>query len=440
MPPVPPQPVQLTCPVCSNNFRANVYTIVDVTQQPELKQALLSGQLNMAVCPNCRSGTMIAAPMIYHDAENQLFLVYFPQELNARPEEQERFIGDATNALMRSQLTEQPRGYLLNPRRFISLGSLVDTVLEAEGIPREALEQQRQRIDLISQLASALEDEAQFVQLVEQQKDALNYEFFATLSAFIDAGMQEGRADSTQILTLLRDKLVEVTGFSDIPGESDVDEGELNAAIERLATVDDDALEQAVAELRHAIDYSFFQAWTERIEQLEQAGQNDEAARLTARRRQILQIVEEIDKEAQALLEGGVAVLREIMAAPDMEAALRSSVDKLDEAFMFVLATNMAAAERAGQAETVAHLQEIERLATEIVQESLSPEDRFINELMLAETPQESTKLLRQRAAQVTPDFVKRLNELAEEQEQRGAKEVAETLRRLAREAGAMLF
>jgi hypothetical protein len=128
------------------------------------------------------------------------------------------------------------------------------------------------------------------------------------------------------------------------------------------------------------------------------------------------------------------------MAASDTEAALRSAVDKLDEAFMFVLATNIAAAQRAGQSETVARLQEIERLATEIVQESLSPEDRFINELMLAETPQESTKLLRQRAAQVTPDFVKRLNELAEEQEQRGAKEVAETLRRLAREAGAMLF
>jgi tRNA A22 N-methylase len=192
--------------------------------------------------------------------------------------------------------------------------------------------------------------------------------------------------------------------------------------------------------MRHAIDYSFFQAWTERIEQLEQAGQQDEASRLTARRQQILQIVEEIDKEAQALLEGGVEVLREIMAASDTEAALRSAVDKLDEAFMFVLATNIAAAQRAGQSETVARLQEIERLATEIVQESLSPEDRFINELMLAETPQESTKLLRQRAAQVTPDFVKRLNELAEEQEQRGAKEVAETLRRLAREAGAMLF
>lgn len=438
MPPVPPQPVQLTCPVCGTNFRTNIYTLVDVSQQPELKQALLAGQLNVAVCPKCGAGTMIAAPLVYHDAAKQLFLIYFPQELNARPEDQERFIGEATNALIRLLPPNAPRGYLLNPRRFMSLGSLVDTILEADGIPREALEQQRRRIDLISQLASSLTDEAQFTRLVTQSQEELNQEFFATLNAFIDASNQEGRADSAQILTQLRDTLLEMTGFSDALGADD--EGEVQAAIERLATVPDEELEQTIAELRHAIDYSFFQAWTDRIEALEQAGEQDEANRLTARRQQILEMVERMDKEAQALLEAGANVLRQVLTAPDPAAVLRASVDKLDEAFMFVLATNMAAAQRAGQSEAVARLQEIERLATEIIQESLSPEDRFINELMMAETPQQSTKLLRQRAAQVTPAFVKRLNELADEQEQRGTKEVADRLRQLARESGAMLF
>lgn len=438
MPPVPPQPVQLTCPVCGTNFRTNIYTLVDVSQQPELKQALLAGQLNVAVCPKCGAGTMIAAPLVYHDAAKQLFLIYFPQELNARPEDQERFIGEATNALIRLLPPNAPRGYLLNPRRFMSLGSLVDTILEADGIPREALEQQRRRIDLISQLASSLTDEAQFTRLVTQSQEELNQEFFATLNAFIDASNQEGRADSAQILTQLRDTLLEMTGFSDALGADD--EGEVQAAIERLATVPDEELEQTIAELRHAIDYSFFQAWTDRIEALEQAGEQDEANRLTVRRQQILEMVERMDKEAQALLEAGANVLRQVLTAPDPAAVLRASVDKLDEAFMFVLATNMAAAQRAGQSEAVARLQEIERLATEIIQESLSPEDRFINELMMAETPQQSTKLLRQRAAQVTPAFVKRLNELADEQEQRGTKEVADRLRQLARESGAMLF
>ena len=89
MPPVAPQPVQLTCPACGTAFRAGIYTLVDVTEQPELKPALLSGQLNVAVCPNCRTASMLGAPLVYHDAAKPLCLVYFPQELNSRPDDQE---------------------------------------------------------------------------------------------------------------------------------------------------------------------------------------------------------------------------------------------------------------------------------------------------------------------------------------------------------------
>ena len=40
----------------------------------------------------------------------------------------------------------------------------------------------------------------------------------------------------------------------------------------------------------------------------------------------------------------------------------------------------------------------------------------------------------------INPAFVKRLNELAEESENAGRKPLAERLRQLARESGAMLF
>lgn len=437
MPPIPPQPVQLTCPVCNANFRTNIYTIMDVTQQPELKQALLSGQLNLAVCPSCSAASMIGAPLLYHDAQKQLCLVYFPQEINAPPEEQERFIGEATNALLHDLPPSVSRGYLLTPRRFMSLASLIDAVLEADGIPREVLEQQRKRVDLISQLASALEDEEQLTRLVEQHKEDLNYEFFTTLSAFIEASSQEQRNESVQMLSLLHDRLVELTNFSGDGAEEDAD---LDEVIERLVSVSDAELEEVIAEVRPAIDYSFFQAWTNRIEALEGEGQHEEAQRLTSRRAQILEIVEQMDKDAQAMFEAGAEILREVLTAPDTVTSLRNLGNQIDETFLLVLSANIAAAQRAGQTELVARMEEIGQIATELIQERLSPEERFINELILAETPQESTKLLRQNAAKVTPDFVKQLNELADDQESHGSKPHAERLRQLAREAGAMLF
>ncbi len=440
-----PQVIQLSCPNCRTPMRAQVFTLVDVGMQPELKNYLLAGQLNMAVCPNCGTPAMIAAPLIYHDPNKQLFLVHFPQQLNARPEEQERFIGDATSLIMRALPQDKPKGYLLAPKRFLTLNSLVDVILEADGISREVIEAQRQRVTLISQLAEAFEQgEEQLAAAVAQNKEALDYDFFATLTAFAEASMQGGRDESGQLLMNLREKLIELTGFdaSDLQLEAgeELEDVDLEEVISRLVDAPDVELEQTIAELRPAIDYGFFEALTTRIDAAEQAGDTATAERLTTRRALILQMVEQMDKQAQELFEAGAIVLKLIMDAPDAAEALHANREKIDEAFFLVLQANMVAAERAGNTAALERLAEIERLAGEVVQESLAPEDRFINQLLQAEKPQEATKLLRQNPAMITAAFVKRLNELADQMENDGRKPLGERLRQLGREAGAMLF
>ncbi len=435
MPPVAPQPVQLTCPACGTPFRAGIYTLVDVTQQPELKAALLGGQLNVAVCPNCRTASMLAAPLVYHDAAKQLCLVYFPQELNGRPDEQERFVGEATSFIIRSLPQDAPKGYLLAPKRLLTLPSLLDAVLEADGVSRETLERQRVHVELISELAGALQDEEQFEALVAQRQEELTPELFATLAAFIQATPPE-QDDSRELLLQLQARLAEQFG----EGGDGADDAELAEAIERLSAAPDEELELAVAELRPLIDYGFFQAWTDRIDAAEAAGQADEAGRLTARRARILAIVEELDSEAQAMFEAGSAVLGEVLQAADPVAALHERADRVDEAFMMVLSANAGAAQRAGRDDMVALMERLAAEAVEIIQGRLSPEERFINELLLAETPQEATRLLRKNVAKINSDLVKKLNELAEQEEKRANKPAADRLRQLARESGAMLF
>ncbi|MEP7190613.1 MAG: CpXC domain-containing protein, partial [Roseiflexaceae bacterium] len=444
-----PQAVQLACPNCRTPIRAQVFTVIDVGVQPELKNYLLAGQLNVAVCPNCGTPAMIAAPLIYHDHAKQLFLIHFPQQLNARPEEQERFIGDATSLIMRELPQEAPKGYLLAPRRFLTLNALLDTILEADGISREVIEAQRTRVELISRLAEAFEQgEPQLAAAVAQNKAALDFEFFATLTAFADASAQGGRDDSAQLLEELRAKLIELTGFDASTLEQLGDQGDgfeeldidLDEAVQRLVDAPEDELEQAIAELRPVIDYGFFEAWTSRIDAATKAGDTAIAEQLTARRAVILETVERMDKQAQEMFEAGAAVLEQVLNAPDTAAALREQGDKIDEAFLLVLQANAAAAERMGNTQALERLAEIERLAIEIAQESLSPEERFINDLLAAEKPQDATKMLRQNPRLITPDFVKRLNELAEQMENDGRKPLGERLRQLGRESGAMLF
>ncbi|NJN67283.1 MAG: hypothetical protein HC884_11505 [Chloroflexaceae bacterium] len=279
MSPVPPQLVQLNCPQCQAVFRTNLYSLIEANQQPDLKHALLTGQLNVAVCPACHAATLIAAPLAYHDAEKQVCFVYIPQEMHLGTEEQEQIIGERTGAILQALPPDRPRGYLLTPHRFMSLPSLIDAILDADGIPREVIEQQRHLVELISTLAEALDDEARLSRLVEQHRNDLTYEFFAALSAFIEASAQEQRDDSTQMLTRLREKLIQMTGLTD--AGSPLSQGEWNDLFERLKATPEDALAELVAEARPFIDYQFFQSWTAQIEALEQAGKTDEAHHLT---------------------------------------------------------------------------------------------------------------------------------------------------------------
>jgi hypothetical protein len=438
MPMLPPQPVAITCPNCGTKYQTPVFQLLDVGQAPELKQALLSGRVNVAICPSCSAGGMLSAPMMYHDPAKQFFFALFPQEIKASPQEQEQFVGALTQFVMRDLPQDTPKGYLLTPRRFISLTSMLDTILEGEGISKADLEAQRKRTQLLGRLLEAADDEQVLQKIVDEQREALDYEFFLTLAAYIEAAQQEQDEDSLQRFTTLRDRLTELTGMSGEPGaEAEID---VDAAVEELLSVPEAELPEAIANHRPVLDYAFYEVLAERIDQAKTAQDEAEVARLEARRDLIRTTVEQMDRDAQELFERAAQTLQTVLDAPETRAALVEHREQIDEAFMLVVSLNAQQAERSGNREMVERLAEIARLAPEVVQESLSPEERLIGELLATETPQDATKLLRQNAAKINGDFVKRINELSQEMADAGRKEIADRLRQLGREAASMLF
>src|SRR5512141_1426394 len=102
-----PQKVQIQCPNCGTPFQVPIVSIIDVGQHPELRNALLSGQLNLAVCPNCKQTAMLEVPLVYHDPGAEFLAVYFPSQLNLPEMDRQKAIGELTQALMRSLPPEQ---------------------------------------------------------------------------------------------------------------------------------------------------------------------------------------------------------------------------------------------------------------------------------------------------------------------------------------------
>ncbi len=62
-------------------FPASVYTCVNVTQTPELREALLNGTLNHVQCPFSDHVYRLAMPLVYHDEERSLFVLVLPDDL-----------------------------------------------------------------------------------------------------------------------------------------------------------------------------------------------------------------------------------------------------------------------------------------------------------------------------------------------------------------------
>ncbi|HEX9374107.1 MAG TPA: CpXC domain-containing protein, partial [Roseiflexaceae bacterium] len=58
---------RLSCPACGAGFDADVWTLVDAAERPDLAQALRDGALNVATCPRCGYAGPAGAPLLFHD-------------------------------------------------------------------------------------------------------------------------------------------------------------------------------------------------------------------------------------------------------------------------------------------------------------------------------------------------------------------------------------
>ena len=144
--PFPPMPTQVNCPQCNTRFVAQLHTIVDVGENPELKEQLLRGEINYARCPNCGSGGVLSAPLLYHDPAKELLISFVPNALSMSAQEQEQFIGRLVQMVMNALPEEKRKAYFLQPKSALTFETLLDTILEADGISKAFLEERRAKI------------------------------------------------------------------------------------------------------------------------------------------------------------------------------------------------------------------------------------------------------------------------------------------------------
>jgi hypothetical protein len=425
--------VQITCPKCGNVYQTPVRTVIDVGQAPQLRQAFLAGQVNLAICPKCQTGGMLEVPLVYHDPAAEFLAIYFPQQLNIPEMEKQKMIGEMTQGLLRSLPTDQRKGYFLSPRQFMSRQALMDAVLGTMGISQEELDRQRKKMKFIDQLRVMADDPKGLEMMLKGQDAQIDYEFFVLLSGNLQRAEAMGDEKAAKQLGMLRDRLMALTTYGKRVAKQEAAVASLKEIktpeefFERVIQADADEIDALAVAGRPFLDYGFFQKLTERID----AGSADEADRLTKLRTRLLEVTQQMDEAAKASMQESTTLLQELLSSPEPRSAVREHADEIDEVFMGVLSANMQEAEHRGAKAAVERMAVIYDEIMALMEEAMPPEVQLINELLRAAYPDGTRTLLKERQAQITPEVLEIMSHLADDMVQRGDPEGAETAKRL---------
>jgi hypothetical protein len=300
---------QITCPSCQIPYLAEIVQIADVGQNPQIKEALLSGHLNSAQCQKCGAITQISAPLLYHDPEHELFMVHIPIEMKLDHQEKEKIIGRLVQQAMDRLPPEERRGYMLQPQTVLSMQTFVEKVLETEGVTPEMLARQRAQSDLLQSLV--ISNETTVERLLVDRVDLIDESFFAILRAMKEAAENSNQEETALKLINLQAKLYRTTEVGKRLEKRqqamnaltrDVrKEGELTPRLllKHVLTnrEDYDTVESIILAGQPAFDYQFFILLSERIEKREKAGRD--ASQLLVLREKLVQLRDDLEKRSR---------------------------------------------------------------------------------------------------------------------------------------------
>lgn len=415
--------IQTTCPRCHQPVVAEVQQLFDMNTDPTAKQKLLSRAVNVSHCQSCGYEGLIATPIVYHDPSKELLLTFFPPDLGLPVNEQEKQIGPLITQVVNGLPAEKRKGYLFQPQTMLTYQTLIDRILEADGITKEMMEAQQKRVNLLQRLITTPVAEDR-IKIIKEEEAIVDGNLFTILTTLVESAINQGDEKSAQMLAGLQKELLENT---EVGRELLAQNQEAQTAMkaiqeaskegltrEKLLDIlseikSESALTTVVSLTRSGMDYQFFQALTERIEK-----ESGEAKQLfTDLRERLLKITREYDLQMKKQMENAEKVLNSILEETDLEAAINKHLPELDEFFSQALRSEF---DRANQAGDLARIEKIQKISSILEKMSAPPpEIELIQKLLDAPDEAIQRQVLEENAAMVTDELLEAMNSIINE-------------------------
>ena len=410
---------QISCPRCRQIIPANVEQLFDVTHEPAAKQRLLSGQSNHARCQYCGYEGRIPTPVVYHDNEKELLLTFFPMELGMPINEQEKMIGPLIKQVVDRLPAEKRKGYLFNPQANLTFESMMETILNKDGISSEMIKSQQERVQLVERLLQVTTADVRS-EMIKQNEKIIDEQFFGLFSRIAQNAMQSGQEPIARALIELQKQLLDETAFGRQLKES-VEEieaatkvlQEAGQSLNREKLLDfvleaqNDARIRAYVQLARAgMDYTFFQNLTEKIEK----ATPEEKARLEGIREKLLFFTSEVDKQLEAHFKQATDFVEKLLNQEDVEKATRESIEGFTQDSVEVVNQLLRQASEKNDYTRMGKLQKM----AQVLQEASAPppEVAFIEQLIQLPDDAAVETMLADNDAVITDQFLEALSGL----------------------------
>jgi adenine-specific DNA glycosylase len=411
---------QTSCPACHQPVVVDIQQVFDMGKDPLAKQKILSNASNFLHCHSCGYQGMLAVPIIYHDPDKELLFTFFPPDLNTPINEQEKQIGPLINRILNDLPQEKRKAYLLQPQNMFTFQTMIEKILESDGITKEMLDDQQKRINLLNRMIKTPKQDR--LAIFEQEKEIIDINFFSILSRIVESAMAQGDEKSQKPLLDLQQQLFENT---QVGQELFLQAKETESAIKSLQEASKNGLTREklleilentpsetqlsiIASLaRSGLDYGFFQLLSEKIDSTQEKNKKKE---LTQLREILLQITEKIDKQLQEQMNKAKQLLEKIISVEKIEEELEKNFNAVNDFFIQVLQAELSAARKDGNLDRI---QKLERIMIVIEKASEPTEEvKLFENLLEFKDKDDLDQLISENSTKINQAFLDMMNNI----------------------------
>ncbi len=427
---------QISCPRCRTPMTAEIQQLFDLNTDPEAKQKLLSGAANMIQCQACGYQGLYPTPIVYHDPEKEMLLTFFPPELGVSINEQEKMVGPLIKRVVNDLPMEKRKAYLFQAQSMLTYQTMMEKILEADGVTKEMLDQQQKKLQLIQRLLSTSSADSR-KEIIKQEEALIDETFFGLLNRLVEATVAQGDKQSAQQLALFQQELLQETKVgqeiqekmkSSQKAMEDLQEA-AKAGLTReklldlfIEAPDEIYINTLIGMVRTGLDYEFFQILSQKIDATSDSKQK---TKLSSLRDFLVEVTRQIDAQIKEEKQHARETLNKILTEVNIEVGLEKYGNELNDFFVEAVQEGLQEARKAADLDKIAKLGQL----NSIIEEANKPpaEIQFVETLLQAPDIASIKTLLNEKPEVINDEFLQLLANLINQTEQQGNQQALAT-------------